>query len=69
MRVVFVYGACVKDGSWRWHRTAWLLAERKVASEAPLLPSCGEMGERTGTAGPGLAHDVAAVRQVLTASD
>jgi pimeloyl-ACP methyl ester carboxylesterase len=69
MRVVFVHGACVKDGSWWWHRAAELLAERGVASEAPALPSCGETGERTGAQGPGLAEDVASVRQVLTASD
>ena len=69
MRVVFVHGACVKDGSWWWHRTGELLAERGVASEAPALPSCGETGEPTGAEGPGLAEDVAAVRQVLTASD
>jgi pimeloyl-ACP methyl ester carboxylesterase len=65
MRVVFVHGACVKDGSWWWHRTAALLAGRGVASEAPLLPSCGE----TGAHGLGLDEDVASVRQVLTASD
>jgi hypothetical protein len=41
MRVVFVHGACVKDGSWWWRRTGELLAERGVASEAPVLPSCG----------------------------
>ncbi len=69
MRVVFVHGACVRDGSWWWHRTGALLAERGVASEAPALPSCGETGEPTGTGGPGLAEDVAAVRQVLSASD
>ena len=69
MRVVFVHGACVKDGSWWWHRTAELLAERDVASEAPALPSCGETGEPTGAQGPGLGADVAAVRDVLTASD
>ena len=69
MRVVFVHGACVKDGSWWWHRTAELLAERDVASEAPALPSCGETGEPAGAQGPGLAEDVASVRQVLTASD
>jgi pimeloyl-ACP methyl ester carboxylesterase len=69
MRVVFVHGACVKDGSWWWHRTGELLAERGVASEAPALPSCGETGEPAGTGGPGLAEDVAAVRQALTASD
>jgi pimeloyl-ACP methyl ester carboxylesterase len=65
MRVVFVHGACVKDGSWWWHRTAELLAERGVASEAPVLPSCGETGEQ----GLGLAEDVASVRHALTASD
>lgn len=69
MRVVFVHGACVKDGSWWWHRTGGLLAERGVASEAPALPSCGETGVPTGPEGPGLAEDVAAVRRVLTASD
>jgi pimeloyl-ACP methyl ester carboxylesterase len=69
MRVVFVHGACVKDGSWWWHRTSELLAERGVASVAPLLPSCGETGGPTDAQGPGLAADVAAVRQALTASD
>jgi pimeloyl-ACP methyl ester carboxylesterase len=69
MRVVFVHGACVKDGAWWWHRTAELLAERDVASLAPALPSCGETGEPTSAEGPDLAEDVAAVRQVLTASD
>jgi pimeloyl-ACP methyl ester carboxylesterase len=64
-RVVFVHGACVKDGPWWWHRTAALLAERGVASEAPALPSCGETGEQ----GLGLAEDVASVRRALTASD
>jgi pimeloyl-ACP methyl ester carboxylesterase len=69
MRVVFVHGACVKDGSWWWHPTAELLAERGVASAAPALPSCGETGEPIGAQGPGLSDDVAAVRGVLTASD
>ena len=69
MRVVFVHGACVKDGSWWWHRTGELLAERGVASQAPALPSCGETGAATGAGGPGLAEDVASVRQALTATD
>ncbi len=69
MRVVFVHGACVKDGSWWWHRTAELLAERGVASEAPALPSCGETGAPTDAQGPGLVEDVAAVRELLTAGD
>jgi pimeloyl-ACP methyl ester carboxylesterase len=69
MRVVFVHGACVKDGSWWWQPTGALLAERGIASEAPLLPSCGETDEPVRAQGPGLAADVASVRQVLTASD
>src|SRR4029079_13529724 len=69
MRVVFVHGACVKDGAWWWRPTGELLAERGVASEAPALPSCGETSQAPDASGPGLADDVAAVRRVLTASD
>jgi pimeloyl-ACP methyl ester carboxylesterase len=69
MRVVFVHGACVKDGSWWWHPTAELLAERGVASAAPGLPSCGEAGATPDAEGPGLAEDVTAVREVLTAGE
>jgi pimeloyl-ACP methyl ester carboxylesterase len=68
-RVVFVHGACVKDGSWWWHRTAELLEERGVASLAPALPSCGETGKAPDAQGPGLAEDVAAVREALMVSD
>ncbi|MEV7782164.1 alpha/beta hydrolase [Kitasatospora sp. NPDC088351] len=69
MRVVFVHGACVRDGSWWWHRTAGLLRERGVPSVAPALPSCGEAGLPGGVDGPGLPEDVAAVRRVLRAGD
>jgi pimeloyl-ACP methyl ester carboxylesterase len=69
MRVVFVHGACVKDGAWWWHPTAELLAESDVASVAPALPSCGESDRAPDAQGPGLADDVAAVRAVLTAGD
>ncbi|WP_026910223.1 alpha/beta fold hydrolase [Patulibacter minatonensis] len=69
MRVVFVHGACVRDGAWWWHPTADLLAGRGVASVAPALPSCGETGLPVDGTGPGLAEDVAAVRDVLTATD
>lgn len=69
MRVVFVHGACVRDGSWWWHRTAGLLQERGVRSVAPALPSCGEAGLPAGAGGPGLAEDVAAVRRALQDSD
>jgi len=69
MRVVFVHGACVKDGSWWWHPAAQLLAEQGVASDTPVLPSCGETGESPDGQGPGLAEDVASVRRVLMAGD
>ena len=68
MRVVFVHGACVKDGSWWWHRTGELLAQQSIVSDAPALPSCGETGEPAAAEGPGLPEDVAAVRHILTAS-
>jgi len=69
MRVVFVHGACVRDGSWWWHRTAQLLQDRGVPSVTPLLPSCGEAGVPGGSGGPGLDEDVAAVRLVLEDGD
>ncbi|MFG3227266.1 alpha/beta hydrolase [Kitasatospora sp. NPDC048194] len=69
MRVVFVHGACVRDGAWWWHRTAERLRERGVPSVAPALPSCGEAGRPGGTGGPGLPEDVAAVRRVLLGSE
>jgi len=69
VRVVFVHGACVQDGSWWWHRTGKQLQERGVSSVAPALPSCGETGQPGGAGGPGLAEDVAAVRQVLRDGD
>src|ERR1700753_3363001 len=42
MRVVFVHGACVKDGAWWWHLAAESLADKGVTSEAPARSSCGE---------------------------
>lgn len=69
MRVVFVHGACVRDGAWWWHRTAAALRERGVDSVAPVLPSCGEGGQPAGHDGPGLSEDVASVRAVLQDGD
>jgi pimeloyl-ACP methyl ester carboxylesterase len=69
MRVVFVHGACVRDGAWWWHRVAHILDRAGVASTAPRLPSCGETGDRPGAAGPSLPDDVAAVRRHLRGSD
>lgn len=69
MRVVFVHGACVRDGSWWWHRAAAELQSQGVSSSAPGLPSCGEDGRPAGPDGPGLDEDVEAVRSVLQAGD
>ncbi|WP_306205980.1 alpha/beta fold hydrolase [Actinoplanes sp. RD1] len=69
MRVVFVHGACVRDGRWWWHPAAEVLRERGIGSVAPALPSCGEGERAAGPDGPGLADDVAAVRAVLAGSD
>jgi pimeloyl-ACP methyl ester carboxylesterase len=69
MRVVFVHGACVRDGDWWWHRVAELLDRRRISSTAPPLPSCGETGDRPGATGPSLPQDVAAVRRHLRAGD
>ena len=69
MRVVFVHGACVRDGAWWWHLTGGLLAERGVPSAAATLPSCGEAGPPPGPDGPGLPEDVAALRELLRSSD
>ena len=69
MRVVFVHGACVRDGEWWWRPTAELLAAQGIASIAPALPSCGETELPVGDAAAGLAEDVARVRSVLAASD
>ncbi len=68
MRVVFVHGACVRDGDWWWSRTAEVLRGREITSVAPALPSCGEGVQPAGPHGPGLSDDVASVRRVLQAS-
>lgn len=47
MRVVFVHvRACVRDGSWWWHRTAELMQERGVPSVAPALPGPAASADR-----------------------
>jgi pimeloyl-ACP methyl ester carboxylesterase len=69
MRVVFVHGACVRDGEWWWRPTAELLAAQGIASIAAALPSCGETELPADQTRAGLAEDVARVRSVLAASD
>jgi pimeloyl-ACP methyl ester carboxylesterase len=69
MRVVFVHGACVRDGAWWWRPTGELLQDAGVQSDAATLPSCGEGPAPAGAAGPGLPEDVAAFRQLLEVQD
>jgi pimeloyl-ACP methyl ester carboxylesterase len=69
MRVVFVHGACVRDGAWWWQPTGEVLRDAGVQSAAAALPSCGEGPASAGAAGPGLPEDVAALRQLLEAQD
>lgn len=69
MGVVFVHGACVRDGAWWWQPTGELLRDAGVESRAALLPSCGEGPVAAGADGPGLPEDVAALRELLEARD
>ena len=70
MRVVFVHGACVRDGAWWWHRTAELLLEPGFRVWRRRCRAAARRGGPAGAAGgPGLPEDVAAVRQVLQDSD
>lgn len=61
MKVLFVHGACVVDGSWWWHRMAEPLAERGLDTSAVELPSCGALADRSPLGD--LTADVAAVRR------
>ncbi|TQS42464.1 alpha/beta hydrolase [Cryptosporangium phraense] len=66
MRLIFVHGACVRDGDWWWHRMVEPLAAAGVRSRAVALPSCrGDVGSAVGD----FYDDVAAVRVVLDEDD
>jgi pimeloyl-ACP methyl ester carboxylesterase len=69
MQVVFVHGACVRDGAWWWRPTGALLEQAGVRSAAATLPSCGEGPAVPGPDGPGLPEDVAALRALLETQD
>jgi pimeloyl-ACP methyl ester carboxylesterase len=69
MNIVFVHGACVRDGAWWWQPTAALLEPAGARSVAAALPSCGEGPAAPGVDGPGLPEDVAALRRLLEAQE
>jgi pimeloyl-ACP methyl ester carboxylesterase len=66
MKIVFVHGACVRDGAWWWARVAALLRAEGIESTSALLPSCGETGVSSAAS---LAEDVEAVAELLRPDD
>jgi pimeloyl-ACP methyl ester carboxylesterase len=63
--LIFVHGACVRDGAWWWSRMASPLADRGIASVTVPLSSCGETG---GTLGD-LYTDAEECRRAIAAVD
>jgi pimeloyl-ACP methyl ester carboxylesterase len=61
--LIFVHGACVRDGAWWWGRMTKPLAEHGIATVAMALPSCGENTDRLGD----LYADIDACRQAIAA--
>ena len=62
--LVFVHGACVRDGDWWWSRMTQPLAKLGVPTIAVALPSCGEIGDTLGD----LYDDVRACREAILSS-
>lgn len=62
--LIFVHGACVRDGAWWWHKMTEPLAERGIATAAVPLPSCGEPGPALGD----LYDDVAACQEAIASA-
>jgi pimeloyl-ACP methyl ester carboxylesterase len=63
--LIFVHGACVRDGAWWWSRVASPLADRGIASVAVALPSCGETDGALGD----LHADADACRRAIAEAD
>jgi pimeloyl-ACP methyl ester carboxylesterase len=63
--LIFVHGACVRDGAWWWGRMAGPLAVHGIETVAVPLPSCGEVGERLGD----LHDDADACRRAIAGVD
>jgi pimeloyl-ACP methyl ester carboxylesterase len=63
--LIFVHGACVRDGDWWWSKMISPLAERGIASVAVSLPSCGESGGELGD----LHADADACRRAIAGAD
>src|ERR1700709_2266877 len=62
--LIFVHGACVRDGEWWWQRMVGPLAALGIESVAVPLPSCGEAGAELGD----LYDDAEACRRAIDAA-
>jgi pimeloyl-ACP methyl ester carboxylesterase len=63
--LIFVHGACVRDGAWWWSKMTAPLAGLGIETAAVSLPSCGEAGAALGD----LYDDVAACRGAIASAD
>jgi pimeloyl-ACP methyl ester carboxylesterase len=63
--LIFVHGACVRDGAWWWSQMTAPLTERGITSATVALSSCGELGPDRGD----LYADVAACRRMIAATE
>jgi pimeloyl-ACP methyl ester carboxylesterase len=63
--LIFVHGACVRDGAWWWKEMTAPLAKRGISSVAVALPSCGESGGELGD----LYDDVGACRRAIAEAE
>ena len=63
--LIFVHGACVRDGAWWWNEMTVPLANRGIASVTVPLSSCGETGDELGD----LYADVDCCRRAIAEAD
>ena len=63
--LIFVHGACVRNGDWWWARMKGPLADLGIDTVTVPLPSCGESGAELGD----LYDDVEACRRAIDAAD
>jgi pimeloyl-ACP methyl ester carboxylesterase len=62
--LIFVHGACVRNGDWWWGRMKGPLADLGIDTVTVPLPSCGESGAELGD----LYDDVEACRRAIDAA-
>ena len=63
--LIFVHGACVRDGAWWWSQMTTPLADHGITSVAVPLSSCGELGDQLGD----LYADIDACRKAIAEAD